>query len=261
MLNLKGVEETMLIPLAIKASETLRENARIKDKKAVEIIQKLNINTEKYDRFMSHEGVVARTILFDNAVKYCVNKYSNAVCISLGCGFDNRFERVDNGKIRWYDLDLPDVIEGRKRFFAERERVKMIAKSVLDSDWTNEVEKDDITIFIIEGMLMYFTEEQAKTLFNIIKNNFKKAIIIAELMPVITSKGSKYHDTVKNTSATFKWGVKSGRDVEKMCNGLKLITEKSFNIEMKKYSIRGKLFAALPFIRNMNNFMAVYKME
>lgn len=63
MISLNGVQETLLIPLAIKASETKRSNARIHDLKAVEIIEKLNLDTSKYDKFMSHEGVVARTIL------------------------------------------------------------------------------------------------------------------------------------------------------------------------------------------------------
>ena len=47
---LYGVEETMLIPLVIKANETMRKKARIQDKKAVEIIQKLQIDTQKYDK-------------------------------------------------------------------------------------------------------------------------------------------------------------------------------------------------------------------
>ena len=40
-LELGDVQTTALIPLVIKANETLRPNARIKDPKAVEIIQKL----------------------------------------------------------------------------------------------------------------------------------------------------------------------------------------------------------------------------
>ena len=55
MLKLRGVEETMLIPLVIKANETMRCNPRIKDSKAVEIIKKLDIDISKYDKFMSHE--------------------------------------------------------------------------------------------------------------------------------------------------------------------------------------------------------------
>lgn len=38
-LQLGDVQTTALIPLAIKASETLRENPRIKDPKAVDIIR------------------------------------------------------------------------------------------------------------------------------------------------------------------------------------------------------------------------------
>lgn len=260
MLKLKGVEETMLIPLVIKANETMRKNARINDQKAVEIVKQLNINTNKYDKFMSHEGVIARTILFDNTMKYYINEYPNAVCISLGCGFDNRFERVDNGKIMWYDLDLPNVIEARKKFYEKRERVKMIAKSALEESWTNEVESRENTIILIEGMLMYLTETQVKELLNIIKERFKNTIIIAELMPKAIIKGTKYHDTVKNTSAVFKWGVKYAKDVEKLCDGLKLLYEASFNCEMKKYSMRGKLFSLMPYIKNLNDFMAVFQL-
>ena len=38
-LKLGDVQTTALIPLAVKANETLRPNAGIKDRKAVEIIQ------------------------------------------------------------------------------------------------------------------------------------------------------------------------------------------------------------------------------
>lgn len=64
-LKLGDVQTTALIPLSVKANETLRKNARIKDNKAVEIIRKLNIDTTQYDKFITHEGVVARTIMLD----------------------------------------------------------------------------------------------------------------------------------------------------------------------------------------------------
>ena len=49
-LKLGDVQTTALIPLAVKANETLRPNARIKDRKAVEIIQALKIDTTQYDK-------------------------------------------------------------------------------------------------------------------------------------------------------------------------------------------------------------------
>ena len=42
-LKLGDVQTTALIPLAVKANETLRKNARIKDPKAVEIIKALKL--------------------------------------------------------------------------------------------------------------------------------------------------------------------------------------------------------------------------
>ena len=121
-MELNGVEETLLIPLVIKANETLRKKPRITDNKAVEILKELNIDRislSKFDKFISHEGVVARTIMLDAAVKKAINQWPNANIISIGCGLDARFERVDNGIINWYNLDFPNVIELRKKFFDE----------------------------------------------------------------------------------------------------------------------------------------------
>ena len=44
-LKLGDVEETALIPLAVRANETKRKNARIRDEKAVDIIEMLGIDT------------------------------------------------------------------------------------------------------------------------------------------------------------------------------------------------------------------------
>ncbi len=176
MILLNGVQETMLIPLAIKASETKRSNARIQDHKAVEIIEQLDMDVSKYDKFMSDEGLVARTILFDEAMERYIKKYPKAVCISIGCGFDARFSRMDNGNIIWYELDFPEVIAARKQFVPEQDRVHLIAKYALDPTWPQEVEKRDKTIILIEGMLMYLTEEEVKQLFQIIKDHLDISI-------------------------------------------------------------------------------------
>ena len=53
-LTFGDVQETALIPLAIKASETERSNARIVDLKAKEIIDALGVDVSKYDPFLSH---------------------------------------------------------------------------------------------------------------------------------------------------------------------------------------------------------------
>ncbi len=48
-------------------------------------------------------------------VKAHIKEQPHASVVNLGAGLDTEFYRIDNGTIRWYDLDLPDVIEIRKQ--------------------------------------------------------------------------------------------------------------------------------------------------
>ena len=118
-LQFGDIQETALITLAILASETSRPNARIRDPKAKEIIDALSVDVSKFDPFLSHEGVVARTIIFREELKRLLKKYPDAVCINLGCGFDDKFSQVDNGRLTWFDVDLPDSMTSSLRWIME----------------------------------------------------------------------------------------------------------------------------------------------
>ncbi|MCR5454334.1 MAG: class I SAM-dependent methyltransferase [Bacteroidales bacterium] len=261
-LQLGDVETTALIPVAIKANETLRENPRIKDDVAVNIIKHLDLDTKKFDKFMSHEGVIARTVMLDRMVKDFVAKNPNCVIVNLGAGFDNRFSRVDNGSISWFDIDFDDLIAARKKVFEERERVAMIASDILKEDWVKPVKdavesKNAPALFIAEGLFMYLSFEEIGKLFNIMKNNFEHGVLFAEQNSPMMVKGQKHHDTIKSTNAVVKSGTKNAKELEHLCPGIRVTAEHSFNEEMKKHSIRGKLFAF--FLPSMNDRWATFE--
>ncbi len=262
-LQLGDVQTTALIPLAIKANETLRDNPRIRDTKAVEIIRHLHIDTKQYDKFLSHEGVVARTIMLDRQLKKIIQEHPDTVIVNIGAGFDNRFTRVDNGKIRWFDLDLPDAIEARKKAFSEQDRVTMIPCDALKSDWISEVNsalsgRESKPVFIAEGLFMYLTFDQIKTLLKNLKEGFPKGgTLIAEQNNKWMVKNEKYHDTVKSTKAHFVSGTDSAQEIADLLEGIRLMDEHSFNEEMNKHSIRGKIFALL--FPNMNDRWATFE--
>ena len=256
-LKFGDVQETALIPLAIKASETARPNARIRDGKAKEIIDTLGVDVSKYDPFLSHEGVVARTIMFREQLKSLINKYPDIVCINLGCGFDDKFPQVDNGRITWFDVDLPDQMAVRKKVYEDRERCTMLDGSALDGAWTANIPKSDIYIIVMEGVLEYFSKEQVKTCLNMLCDSFPHGFLLAELHSPFMEKNSKHHDAVKNTNATFGWGTKSGEEYIPLEPRMKLVSERSYNEEMKKYTIRGKLFAIIA--KSINNRLAVFE--
>lgn len=256
-LKFGDIQETALIPLAIKASETARTNARIKDLKAKEIIETLGVDVSKFDPFLSHEGVVARTIMFRDELKRLIDMYQDALCVNLGCGFDDKFSQVDNGKITWFDVDLPDQIAVRRKVYEDRERCTMLSGSALEGEWTKSLPKNDMTIVVMEGVLEYFSKDMVKTCLNMLCDSFSHGYLLAELHSPFLEKNGKHHDAVKNTNATFGWGTKSGKEYLELEPRLTFVSERSYNEEMRKYSIRGKLFAIVG--RNINNRLAVFK--
>lgn len=262
-LKLGDVQTTALIPLAVKANETLRPNPRIRDEKAVEIIKHLNIDTKPYDAFMSHEGVVARTIMLDRQLKRIIEKEPESVIVNIGAGFDDRFSRVDNGRILWFDLDLPDAMVARQKAFEKRERVYEIAGDALKDSWCAEVNKvldgrSAKPVFIAEGLFMYLTLDQIRGFLEVLKRGFPGGgTLIAEQNNKLMAKNEKYHDTVKNTKAHFMSGTDSGKEIAALTDGIRFIDEHSFNEEMKKYSVRGWLFAFL--LPKMNDRWATFE--
>ena len=258
-INLKfgDIQETALIPLAIKAGETSRANARIRDEKAKEIIETLGVDVSKYDPFLSHEGVIARTIMYRDQLKELITKYPDAVCVNLGCGFDDKFPQVDNGRIRWFDVDLADQIAVRRKVYEDRDRCVMMEGDALDGAWTAGLPESDMYIIVMEGVLEYFSKEQVKTCLNMLCDSFLHGYLLAELHSPFVAKNSKHHDAVKHTNASFGWGTKSGKEYLELEPRMSLVSERSYNEEMKKYTIRGKLFAIIG--KNLNNRLAVYR--
>lgn len=260
-ISLGDVETTALIPLAIKASESKRKKPRIKDQIAVDVIEKLGIDTAPFDKFMSHEGVIARSVMLDRMVKDFISKNPDCVIVNIGAGFDNRFSRVDNGLISWFDLDLPDSIEARKKIFDERERVTMLAGNVLEDDWCQAVKNEIIrrkakVLFLAEGLFMYLSMDEISRLLSLLKSNFPEGTLIAEQNNPLMVQRQKYHDTVKKTNAVFKSGSWSGKEIAALCSGINLVEEHSFNEEMKKHSLRGWLFAKI--LPKMNDRWATF---
>lgn len=260
-IKLDGVAETMLIPLKFKAEETGRESPRIQDKKAVEMVSQIDYDFSKFtSKGLSYTGVIARSVIIDRETKKFLAQNPNAVCICVGCGLDARFYRLDNDIIEWYDLDFEEVINIRRQLLPEPERVHYLPYSALDESWAKLVNVNNRPILIIiEGLLMYFEQNQVKEMFDILHKNFPGATVLAELMWAGAVKRNDMHDTVKKTNAVFRWGVKNGKEVEELCNGVKFMEQWSLNTEMKKYGFACWLFGVIPGMKNCNNSIAVYR--
>ena len=261
-IDLTAVSETMLVPLYARAIESKKENPEFIDNTAVIIMDSLDYDFKK--RFktstnkMNFWGCSARTVILDKKTAEYIRSNPDSTIINLACGLDDRFSRVDNGQITWYNIDFEDIINLRKKLIPKNERVVNIASSALDFEWIDKIYRTDNVLVIAEGFLMYLDEKEVEELFNRISQDFNNVVLLIELMSRWMVKNQKVHDTVRTTGAVFKWGVDDGKDFEKLCPAYKLIREYNLTDEMKKYS---PIFIRLisQFLKGKNNRIAVYE--
>ncbi len=228
-IRLYGISETLLIPLWARAVELKEARPIIKDCKAAKMVDNIDYNFEKFEKEWSTQiSIAVRTEILDNAIKVFIRNHPDGIVINIGCGLDTRFSRIDNGQIRWFDLDLPDPINVRKQFFRETDRYKMIAKSVFDYSWIDEIPDKTNVLIIAEGILMYLKEKSVVELLNKLVDSFPNAEMLLEITPPSMVKQDNNENLIKKQyqiEANFRWGVKKGIDLEQINTMIKFIEE------------------------------------
>jgi len=149
--QLGAVQETLFIPLAARARESRRKRPVLRDPKAAELIASIDFDAAKYDSGFGGPVMVLRTAIYDFWVRQFLAEHPAGTVVELGTGLNTRFDRVDNGQVHWIDLDLPDAIELRGRFFTDTSRRRMVASSVLSEEWLPAVAGSPGPYFFVTG--------------------------------------------------------------------------------------------------------------
>lgn len=256
-INLTGVPATLLISLRARCLESLDPKGIIKDDRSVEIARALGCDISPgSESFFTQVGTAQRTIVFNDYTNEFLSRYPDGTVVNLACGLDTRFERLDNGQVRWFDLDFPDVIELRRRFFKESERYRYIEKSALDFTWLDDVPKDRPVFITAEGLSCYFTEEQMRELLTRVANAFDNVEFAIEAISPFMVKHTDKHPSMKDQEAQFKWGIKSGREIDTWKTGFRFVSERYFMLECKKRALSVRLMCLFPFFgKSMKIFL------
>ena len=183
-LSLNGVSETMLVTMFYRAKETQSKNPLINDSKSVEIVKALNYDFSRCTNWANQACVAIRTRMFQDAILAFIDEHPDAVVVNLAAGLDNRFSEVDNGKIRWFDLDLPAVIDARRLFIEETDRRKFIAMDALDTSWLDmlgDCDKTTPVLIVAEGLLPYLPEDKVIDLLTTISERFPVSRVVFEI--------------------------------------------------------------------------------
>ena len=125
--ELGDVQRTLFFPLAARARETRKKRPLLRDPKAVEILEAVDFELAPIAPGPTAFAVTLRTLIYDWWVRQFLAGHSEGTVVELGTGLNTRFERTGNGTAHWIDLDLPDTIELRRRFFADSGHRRMMA--------------------------------------------------------------------------------------------------------------------------------------
>jgi O-methyltransferase involved in polyketide biosynthesis len=221
------VARTLLIPLYHRALESMRPDAMLVDKKAQELVDQIDYPFLQL-KMLSHDQtfLAMRVKMFDSFCRDFLAKTPNATIVHIGCGLDTRFERVDNGQVNWVDLDLPEVIALRESLgLKEKKRHRIIASSVFDFGWMEHIQsgKRDKVLFLAEGVLCYFSEDENRSLLMALYKKFNGCEVAFDGMTPMMVRFDNLHLIFTRQKARIKWGLKDPRDLEDWAEGIQLL--------------------------------------
>jgi O-methyltransferase involved in polyketide biosynthesis len=180
--NLADVSETMLWALHNRASEARRRDGVLVDPDSVRIHDAID-----YD-FARHFGdpagsLASRAAEIDRALRQWLERHPDGFVVSLGEGLETQGRRVDNGRMRWLSVDLPDAMRLRERFLTPTDRFRHSAVSALDPDWMDTVDPSSGVFIVAQGLLMYLEPEAVRELLAGIADRFPGAEMVFDVVP------------------------------------------------------------------------------
>lgn len=242
--ELKGVSETLLIPLHYRVEESKREGSGFKDKLGERFHDAIDYDWHKLrSESFQRQVMAARTAILDERVKDFIATAPDGLVVNLGAGLDTRFHRLDNGTIRWIELDLPAVIAFRRKLQEpENPRHRFIAASVLEESWVSGIrrnEKDRI-LLVAEGLLSYFTEEEHKHIFGYLADVFPGQEMLFQTMAPSLVEGLIPYSNLPNLNSSVEllWGLEDSTQVATLLN-----PKVRF---LREFPLLERLYASLP---------------
>lgn len=243
------VAATSLVTLYCHAIETSSKEPILDDPKSVEITARLDPimsrSGNKLERTLAERKLDPRLVVhiairakkYDKYVTDFLARFPDGVVVNIGCGLDSRFLRIDNGRVLFYDLDLPEVIDLKKRFFEETDRYRMIASSVLDYNWMSPIsDHEGPFMFMAEGVFMYLDGEDVKSLVLVLRKEFPGSELVCEVVNSIWLREplkkileqKMRHHVHLGKNAIFRSGIRNSREMEGWHEGIGLLDDWSY---------------------------------
>jgi O-methyltransferase involved in polyketide biosynthesis len=210
----QSVQNTMFLPLWGRATVSRLYPGLLYDAEAIRIMGQLPYDFEAVAKSFGEYGMLnfaIRAHQFDDAIRRYLTNHPEAIVVNIGAGMDTTFSRIDNSRVRWYDLDLPDAIALRHSFIPEGSRNRCIAKSAFDYSWFDGLEYDTHrgVLFISGGVFYYLEPAKIKELVSHMAERFPGGLLLFDAeSPLGISIASRMVKKTGNQGAEMLFAIK-----------------------------------------------------
>ena len=206
-----SVNKTLYIPLYGKAYVS-RKGILLQDPWAEEIWQKegFPLKGKSASKWLAyHMGM--RAAVFDNWVRGQMAAWPGAAVLHLGCGLDSRCLRVEPEGRLWFDMDFPEVIRERHKYYREENGYRMLGADLREKPWRQAVPAGERAIVVMEGLSMYFRPEELTELLKALKSHFSEVRVLMDVYSTFGARMSKYKNPINDVGVTRVYGMDDPR--------------------------------------------------
>ncbi len=217
-----NVNKTLYIPLFGK-SYVSKKGIILRDPKAEEIwtAEGFALKGKSKSKWLAYY-MGMRSAVFDRWLKQQMEAIPNATVLHLGCGMDGRVLRVGTENCRWYDVDFPNVIAERKKYYEESDSYQMLGVDVRQADPFSQIGGTN-AIVVMEGISMYLQPQELNQLLEHICRRFEKVNLLMDCYTTFAAKASKYKNPINDVGVTQVYGLDDPKAIE--MSGLSFIQE------------------------------------
>ena len=234
---MNNVNKTLYIPLYGKAYVS-RKGIILNDKKAEAIwdAEGFELKGKSKSKWLAYY-MGMRSAVFDKWLHRQMEKDNSAAVLHIGCGMDSRVERVGTKGHLWYDIDFPNVICERKRYYTQSDTYHMVEADVREENWLSAIPKAKHAIIVMEGVSMYFENEELRSLLEEITAHFESVNILMDCYTMFAANASKYKNPINDVGVTQVYGIDNPKDLES--NRLSFVNEHEMTPEKLVNELQG----------------------
>jgi O-methyltransferase involved in polyketide biosynthesis len=181
-LDLAGVPATTLLTLHSRAAAAGPPLPMLDDPLALGLVARIAFDF--VGTFgQPHRIIAIRARFCDDLIRAFLGRHPAGTIVALGEGLETQLWRVDNGRLRWFSVDLPEIVAARRALLPRHDRNGLIACSAFEPDWFDAVAKNAPLFVTAAGLFPYFERRQVTGLLRTIGRRFPGSELFFDTVP------------------------------------------------------------------------------